>query len=57
MSKCGMCGKETNYKSEVFEWWILTDCDTNEKIEYICKDCENIVRSHLIKYLTERNEK
>lgn len=53
MSKCGMCGKETNYKSEVFKWLILTDCDTNEKIEYICKDCENILK----KYLIERNEK
>ena len=57
MNKCGMCGKETNYESEVCKWWILTDCDTNEKIEYICKECENIVNSHLKKYLFERYKK
>ena len=56
MNKCGMCGKETHYKSKIFKYVELTDVDTHEVIDCICKDCENILNNQIKDYAFERSE-
>ena len=56
MSKCGMCGKETKHKSTFFKYCDITDCDTNEKIECLCKDCEDFLCNYFKNYSFERSE-